>query len=393
MLMPKRTKFRKMQKGRVKGLAQRGARVTFGDFGIKALDAGWITSRQIEAARIAMTRRMKRQGKVWIRVFPDKPITKKPAETRMGKGKGSPEYWVAVVKPGRILFEIGGVDEELAREALRLAIQKLPIKAKFVARPEMNPVAPPPSMHTADAESGVEMTVTNDDLTKVYGLGDAMAESLQKEGVRTYAALADLSLDRLREIVEADGTSEASVNEETWTRQARLLADGKLDELNDYVDELRAEDGNEVDVPATEAAPAPAAPVEEPAAEEPAAEKPVADEPAAAEEPETVEEPAAEAAPEAPAADAKPDDLTKVYGIGKVFEAALHNAGITTFAQLAKADVETLRGAISDGSSTSDSAANEESWAEQAQLLADGDKDGFKAMLDKLRAEKKASKG
>ena len=140
MLMPKRTKFRKMQKGRVKGLAQRGARVTFGDYGIKALEPGWITSRQIEAARISMTRRMKRQGKVWIRVFPDKPITKKPAETRMGKGKGAPDHFVAVVKPGRILFEIGGgVDQDLAREAMRLAIQKLPIKAKVVVRPDYVP--------------------------------------------------------------------------------------------------------------------------------------------------------------------------------------------------------------------------------------------------------------
>ena len=137
MLMPKRTKFRKMQKGRVKGLAHRGSRVDFGDFGIKALEPGWITSRQIEAARIAMTRKMKRTGKVWIRIFPDKPITKKPAETRMGKGKGAPDHFVAVVKPGRILFEIGGgVDDELAREAMRLAIQKLPIKAKVVVRPD-----------------------------------------------------------------------------------------------------------------------------------------------------------------------------------------------------------------------------------------------------------------
>lgn len=151
--MPKRTKFRKMQKGRVKGLAQRGARVTFGDYGIKALDAGWITSRQIESARIAMTRYMKRVGKVWIRVFPDKPITKKPAETRMGKGKGSPEYWVAVVKPGRILFEIGGVPEDIAREALRLAIQKLPIQAKVVARPELSPVAPPAEPEAADVSA------------------------------------------------------------------------------------------------------------------------------------------------------------------------------------------------------------------------------------------------
>jgi len=137
MLMPKRTKYRRVQKGRIKGNATRGTRINFGDFGIKALEPGRITSRQIEAARIAMTRRMKRVGRVWIRIFPDKSITKKPAETRMGKGKGSPEYWVAVVKPGRVLFEIGGnVTPELAKEALRLAQQKLPIKTKFVVRPD-----------------------------------------------------------------------------------------------------------------------------------------------------------------------------------------------------------------------------------------------------------------
>ena len=134
MLQPKRTKFRKKQKGRIKGLAQRGHSITFGVFAIKALEPGWITSRQIEAARIAMTRAMKRQGQVWIRIFPDKPITKKPAEVRMGKGKGAPEYWVAVVKPGRILFEAGGVEIELAKEALRLAQQKLPIKTRFSMR-------------------------------------------------------------------------------------------------------------------------------------------------------------------------------------------------------------------------------------------------------------------
>jgi large subunit ribosomal protein L16 len=139
MLMPKRTKFRKMQKGRVKGLAHRGSRVNFGDFGIKALEPGWITSRQIEACRIAITRRIKRQGKVWIRIFPDKPITKKPAETRMGKGKGSPEYFVAVVKPGRVLFELAGVPEDLAREAMALAQFKLPVKTKFVVRPDYVP--------------------------------------------------------------------------------------------------------------------------------------------------------------------------------------------------------------------------------------------------------------
>lgn len=134
MLQPKRTKFRKMQKGRVKGLAQRGHTLSFGTFGIKSLEPGWITSRQIEAARIAMTRAMKREGQVWIRVFPDKPITSKPAEVRMGKGKGAPDYWVAVVKQGTILFESEGVDIELAKEALRLAAQKLPVSTKFVVR-------------------------------------------------------------------------------------------------------------------------------------------------------------------------------------------------------------------------------------------------------------------
>ncbi len=137
MLMPKRTKYRKQQKGRIKGNASRGTRITFGDFGLKALEPGRITSRQIEAARIAMTRRMKRAGQVWIRIFPDKPITKKPAEVRMGKGKGSLDHWAAPIHPGRILFEIGGgVSKELAREALRLAQQKLPIKTKMVVRPD-----------------------------------------------------------------------------------------------------------------------------------------------------------------------------------------------------------------------------------------------------------------
>ncbi|BDD10942.1 50S ribosomal protein L16 [Fulvitalea axinellae] len=134
MLQPKRTKFRKKQKGRVKGIAQRGHSIAFGSFGIKALEPGWITSRQIEAARIAVTRAMKREGQVWIRIFPDKPVTSKPAEVRMGKGKGAPEYWVAVVKPGTIMFEVGGVSQEIAQEALRLAAQKLPIKTKFVVR-------------------------------------------------------------------------------------------------------------------------------------------------------------------------------------------------------------------------------------------------------------------
>ena len=134
MLLPKRTKFRKQQKGRVKGLATRGAQIEFGDFGLKSLEPKWITSRQIEAARIALNRFMKREGKVWIRIFPDKPITKKPAEVRMGKGKGAPEYWVAVIKPGTIIFEVEGVSEELAHASLRLAAQKLPVLCKSVTR-------------------------------------------------------------------------------------------------------------------------------------------------------------------------------------------------------------------------------------------------------------------
>jgi large subunit ribosomal protein L16 len=134
MLQPKKTKFRKMQKGKMKGYAQRGSQLSFGSFGIKALEETWITARQIEAARIAVTRYMKRQGQVWIRIFPDKPVTSKPAEVRMGKGKGAPEYWAAVVRPGRVLFECEGVSKEVAQEALRLASQKLPIKTKFVVR-------------------------------------------------------------------------------------------------------------------------------------------------------------------------------------------------------------------------------------------------------------------
>ena len=133
-VMPKRTKYRKMQKGRNRGYATRGNVVNEGEYGLQATTAGWIKGNQIEAARVAMTRYIKRGGKVWIKIFPDKPVTKKPAETRMGKGKGAPEYWVAVVKPGRILFEIEGVTEDVAREALRLAAQKLPIQTKFVKR-------------------------------------------------------------------------------------------------------------------------------------------------------------------------------------------------------------------------------------------------------------------
>ena len=136
MLMPKRVKFRRQHRGRMKGRAKGGTVVQFGEFGMQALEPSWITSQQIESARIAMTRSIKRGGKVWIRIFPDKPVTEKPAETRMGKGKGSPEYWVAVVKPGRIMFELAGVPEELAKEAIRLAANKLPIKTKFVKRTE-----------------------------------------------------------------------------------------------------------------------------------------------------------------------------------------------------------------------------------------------------------------
>ena len=134
MLLPKRVKYRRVHRGRLTGKAYRGNTVTYGDFGLQALEPAWITSRQIESARIAMTRYIKRGGQVWIKIFPDKPITEKPAETRMGSGKGSPEYWVAVVKPGRVLFEIKGVSEETAREAMRLAMHKLPIKCKFVAK-------------------------------------------------------------------------------------------------------------------------------------------------------------------------------------------------------------------------------------------------------------------
>lgn len=134
MLQPKRTKFRKVQRGRMKGKAWTGSQVSFGDFGLKVLEPGWITDRQIEAGRIAITRFVKRSGRIWIRMFPDKPITKKPQETRMGKGKGAPEQWVAVVKPGRVLYEMEGVPESVAREAMRLAAHKLPLKTKFVKR-------------------------------------------------------------------------------------------------------------------------------------------------------------------------------------------------------------------------------------------------------------------
>lgn len=137
MLLPKRVKYRKQQRGKMRGLTKGGAELSGGEYGLQALEASWITNRQIEAARIAMTRYIKRGGKVWIKIFPDKPVTQKPAETRMGSGKGAPEYWVAVVKPGRIMFEIAGVPEETAREALRLAAHKLPIRTKFIKREEV----------------------------------------------------------------------------------------------------------------------------------------------------------------------------------------------------------------------------------------------------------------
>lgn len=133
-LMPKRVKFRKAHRGRMKGVSSRASTISFGEYGLKALEPSWVADRQLEAARVALTRHLKRGGKVWIRVFPDKPVTAKPAETRMGKGKGAPEYWVAVVRPGRILFELEGIPEELAREAMRLAAHKLPMKTKFVTR-------------------------------------------------------------------------------------------------------------------------------------------------------------------------------------------------------------------------------------------------------------------
>jgi large subunit ribosomal protein L16 len=134
MLMPKKVKYRKQQRGRMKGKAWRGSEIAFGQFGLKVMEPGWISDRQIEASRIAMTRFIKRGGKVWIRLFPDKPVTKKPAETRMGKGKGAPEFWVAVVRPGKVIFEMEGVKEDIAREAMRLAANKLPIQTKFVSR-------------------------------------------------------------------------------------------------------------------------------------------------------------------------------------------------------------------------------------------------------------------
>jgi large subunit ribosomal protein L16 len=136
MLMPKRTRWRKQQRGNMRGNAKAGTRVAFGDYGLQAVEPGWISARQIEAARVAMTRHIKRGGKVWIMIFPDKPVTQKPAETRMGSGKGNPEFWVAVVRPGRVMFELSGVDEPLAREALRLAGHKLSVKSKFVRREE-----------------------------------------------------------------------------------------------------------------------------------------------------------------------------------------------------------------------------------------------------------------
>jgi len=156
MLAPKRVKHRKVMKGRRRGEAARGNFVAFGDYGLQALECGWVTAQQIEAARIAITRHVKRGGKVWIRIFPDKPITKKPAETRMGKGKGSPEGWVAVVRPGLVLYEMIGVDKDVAREAMRLAAHKLPVKTRFIERAEVTRTAPeePALIEVAEAEAG-----------------------------------------------------------------------------------------------------------------------------------------------------------------------------------------------------------------------------------------------
>ena len=137
MLMPKKVKRRKQMRGRMRGLAHRGSEISFGDYGLQTLEPGWITNRQIEAARVALTRKVKRGGKIWIRIFPDKPLTQKPAETRMGKGKGNPEHWVALVKPGRVMFEIEGVPKELAQAAMKLAAAKLPVKTQFLAREEL----------------------------------------------------------------------------------------------------------------------------------------------------------------------------------------------------------------------------------------------------------------
>ena len=134
MLMPKRVKYRKVQRGRMRGKSYRGSEISFGEYGLQALEPGWITNRQIEAARVAMTRHIQRGGKVWIKIFPNKPVTKKPAETRMGSGKGAPEHWVAVIKPGRVLYEVGGIPMELAKEAIKRAAHKLPIKTRFIAR-------------------------------------------------------------------------------------------------------------------------------------------------------------------------------------------------------------------------------------------------------------------
>jgi large subunit ribosomal protein L16 len=165
MLMPKRVKRRKVQRGRMKGIATRGNKVSYGDFGLAALEPSWVTANQIEAARIAMTRFIKRGGKVWIKIFPHKPVTQKPAETRMGSGKGSPEYWVAVVKPGRVLFEIAGVGEDVAREALRLAMHKLPLKCKIIAREpgtEGQAIRPMPMSAPSQSVAAVEQDIGGD---------------------------------------------------------------------------------------------------------------------------------------------------------------------------------------------------------------------------------------
>jgi large subunit ribosomal protein L16 len=228
MLQPKRTKYRRVQKGRTSGVAQRGASVNFGDFGIKTLEAGWITSRQIEAARIAMTRRMKRVGKVWIRIFPDKPITRKPAETRMGSGKGAPEGFVAPVKPGRVLFEVGGVSEELAREAMALAMQKLPVKTRFVVRPEFLNVPP----------TGAQLGISEEEAKAEAAerAAEAAARSAAADAAAAEAAAQAPSADDL--VVEESSPEEDST-------EATAAAEADMPEADD----------DATDAPEAEAAP------------------------------------------------------------------------------------------------------------------------------------------
>jgi large subunit ribosomal protein L16 len=233
MLMPKKVKHRKQQRGRLNGQAKGGATVTFGDFGIQAMEPGWLTARQIEAARIAMTRHVKRGGKVWIRVFPDKPVTQKPAETRMGSGKGNPELWVAVVHPGRILFELAGVDEELARAAMERAIQKLPFKARFVVRPGTHGT---PRWRSDGQRSDLALLDGDELATR---LGDARRELFNlrfqlatgqldnpaRVGQVRHDVARILTVLRAREILEAEGAYVAPTAAEHEGALAKLAAE------------------------------------------------------------------------------------------------------------------------------------------------------------------------